>query len=253
MIRVRGYAIEDLIGNITFAEMIWLLLKGELPTRSEAYLLGCALVAAVDHGPHAPSIAIARMAISSGVAINNAVASGVNALGDVHGGAGKQAMDLYATVSERSVQEGISVASAADAEVAERLGRHELIAGFGHRFHPVGPRAPRLLDIVDDAIRHSTVEGTVTATARAVGTSLNRKVGRHVPMNIDGATAVVYGELGFAPDLVRGLFILSRSVGIVAHSWEQSQEGVRVKGPVPKSVGYTYHGPLPRTLAEQRP
>ena len=98
VIRVRGYAIEDLIGNITFAEMIWLLLKGELPTRSEADLLGCALVAAVDHGPHAPSIAIARMAISSGVAINNAVASGVNALGDVHGGAGKQAMDLYAAV-----------------------------------------------------------------------------------------------------------------------------------------------------------
>jgi len=32
-IRYRGYAIEDLIGNIGFAEMIWLMIRGELPAK----------------------------------------------------------------------------------------------------------------------------------------------------------------------------------------------------------------------------
>mgnify|MGYP000582547363 CR=1 FL=1 len=61
-IAVRGYPIQELIGNVTFPEMIWLMLMGELPTREKAALLEAALVSSVDHGPQAPSIAIARMA-----------------------------------------------------------------------------------------------------------------------------------------------------------------------------------------------
>ncbi len=59
-------------------------------------------------------------------------------------------------------------------------------------------------------------------------------------MNIDGATAIIYGELGFAPALARGLFVLSRSVGILAHAWEESQSGSRLKGPLPPSMLPTY-------------
>jgi citrate synthase len=65
-------------------------------------------------------------------------------------------------------------------------------------------------------------------------------------MNIDGITAAIYLELGFPAPLGRGLFILSRSVGILSHAWEQSQQGGRIKGPMPPSVGYTYVGPAPR-------
>ena len=67
-------------------------------------------------------------------------------------------------------------------------------------------------------------------------------------MNIDGATAVVYCELGFAPELGRGVFILSRSVGILAHAWEQMQQGGRIKGPQAKFLNYTYDGPARRDL-----
>ena len=72
--------------------------------------------------------------------------------------------------------------------------------------------------------------------------------GRPIPMNIDGATAVIYSELGFAPELGRGIFILSRSVGILAHAWEQSQQGGRIKGPMSPEIPYRYTGPAPRTL-----
>ena len=85
MIRYRGYAVEDLIGRVSFAEMVYLMTRGELPHPGAAKLLEAALVAAVDHGPQAPSIAAARMAITCGVGINNAMASAINMLGDVHG------------------------------------------------------------------------------------------------------------------------------------------------------------------------
>src|SRR6185295_13945816 len=95
VIRYRGYAIEELIGRIGFAEMVWLMTRGELPKPAQAKLLEAALVAAVDHGPQAPSIAIARMAMTCGVGINNAMASAINVLGDVHGGASEQCVRFY--------------------------------------------------------------------------------------------------------------------------------------------------------------
>ena len=66
-----------------------------------------------------------------------------------------------------------------------------------------------------------------------------------IAMNIDGATAVIFGELGFAPPLARGLFCLSRSVGILAHAWEQQNQGGRNKGPTPPEFRWNYTGNNP--------
>ena len=65
-------------------------------------------------------------------------------------------------------------------------------------------------------------------------------------MNIDGITAVIFCELGFEPELGRGLFILSRSVGILAHAWEQKQQGRRIMGPMPKEIPVPLHRTRPR-------
>jgi citrate synthase len=247
-IRVRGYPIEQLIGAVDFPQMIWLMLRGELPSKAQAALFGAALVAAVDHGPQAPSIAIARMAMTCGVGINNAMASATNVLGDVHGGAGEQAMELYTAIASR-MDGGASVADAARAEIDRFQAEHgKFVPGFGHRFHPVDPRGPRLLALVDAAAKAGTVSGRFAAIGRAVEAELERRTGKHLTMNIDGSAAVIFCELGFAPMLGRGIFILSRSVGILAHAWEQSQQGGRNKGPIPPQFLYTYAGPPPRNL-----
>jgi citrate synthase len=253
-IRFRGYAIEELIGRIGFAEMVYLMTRGELPHPGAAKLLEAALVAAVDHGPQAPSIATARMAITCGVGINNAMASATNMLGDVHGGAGEQCVAFYNAVAARLAGEGAGnpqrIAEAVAAEMtalAERGVRH--VPGFGHRFHPLDPRAPRLLELVDAAAANGVVSGRFAAIARAAEDALAARKGRRIPMNIDGATGVVYAELGFAPPLCRGLFVLSRSVGALAHAWEEMQSGERNKGPIPRHLLWTYTGPPPRRLA----
>ena len=255
MIRYRGYAIEDLIGRISFPAMIWLMLRGELPSEGQADLLGTALMAAVDHGPQAPSIAIARMAATCGVGINNAMASAINVLGDVHGGAGEQCVEIYQAIAAR-MDGGVALAVAVEAELAALAGRGiKFVPGFGHRFHPIDPRAPRLLEVVEAAAAEGVVDGRFAAIGRAVEEALaQRKGGKRIPMNIDGATAVIYAELGFPPPLCRGLFVLSRSVGALAHAWEQMQASERNKGPIPRRYLWRYRGAEPRALSEaERP
>jgi len=228
-IELRGHPVQDLIGTTGFGSMIWLMVRGDLPTAEQTRLLEAALVAGVDHGPHAPSIAIARMTATCGVGLNNAMASAVNALGDSHGGAGQQCVEL--------LDEIVATGDPADAVITRWRERGiRYLPGFGHRFHTVDPRRDPLLALVDEAVAAGVVAGDHLRAARGVETALNRGRGKPIPMNIDGATAVIYAELGFAAPLARGLFVLSRSVGILAHAWEEMGQGRRNKGPMPPSI-----------------
>jgi citrate synthase len=246
-IAMRGYPIEKLIGQISFADMVWLMLRGELPHRRHGELLEAALVAAVDHGPQAPSIAAARMAATCGVGLNGAVATGVNLLGDVHGGAGQQCMQLLAGLADR-----VAAGEEARSVAAEEIGRYRAdgryVPGFGHRFHPRDPRRDPLVELVERAVQDGLLDGRHLQVALAVEAELGRGRADPVPMNIDGATAVVFSELGFAPELGRGLFVLSRSVGILAHAWEEREGGQRIKGPLPPPLLADYAGPARRDL-----
>jgi citrate synthase len=237
-ITVRGEPIEKLMGAVSFVEMIWLMLRGARATPAQARLLEMALVASVDHGPHAPSIAIARMSATCGVELNSAMASAIGILGDVHGGAGQQCVELLDEICAARGADGDLAVAAAEV-VGRWRARSAYLPGFGHRFHPVDPRRAPLLALVDDAVRDGVVAGNHVAAARAV----EELLGARVPMNIDGATAIIYAELGFPPPMARGLFVLSRSVGILAHAWEETQQGRRIKGPIPPSIRPAYLGP----------
>jgi citrate synthase len=160
-------------------------------------------------------------------------------------------MELYEAIhgaqqrgAANAVEEGLERFSAAHGKI---------IPGFGHRFHPVDPRSGRLLALVDEARDKGAVPGRYAKIGREVEAALARRKGRHLPMNIDGATAVIFCELGFPPPLGRGLFILSRSVGILAHAWEQTLQGGRIKGPMPPAIPYRYTGPETRPPQPQPP
>lgn len=238
-ILLRGYPVEQLIGRVTFAEQIWLMLRGELPSAAQGRLLEAALVAAVDHGPQAPSIAAARMAATCGVGLNSAVATGAGLLGDTHGGAGQQCMEVL---------ERIMGGEPAGEIVAQYRARTEYVPGFGHRFHPRDPRRDPLLALVRDAVDAGEIPGRALAAGLELEAALAAGRTRPVPMNIDGATAIIYAELCFPAELGRGLFVLSRSVGILAHAWEEHEGGARIKGPLPKPLLAGYHGKPPRDL-----
>lgn len=251
-IRIRGYEIQDLIGNISFPAMIWLMMRGELPNEAQSHLFGAVLVAGVDHGPQAPVIAIARMAITCGIGINGAMASGINVLGDVHGGAGQQCMELLADIRARA-DKGASFDEAVAAGVAAFHEEHgKFVPGFGHRFHTIDPRSVRLSVLIREAQAKGVVSGRSLAIAEAVQTHISKGKTERIAMNIDGITATVLLELGFPPEMGRGIFILSRSVGACAHAYEQSLKGERIKGPTPPQAGFRYKGVAPRTLPDKQ-
>ena len=247
-IAIRGYPVEQLIGRVRFPEMIWLMLRGELPTAAQAELLEAALVPGVDHGPHAPSIAISRMAVTCGLPVNGAMASAINVLDDVHGGAGQQCMELYREIDREAGSDGDLVAAAAAVLKRRADAGDKIVPGFGHRFHPIDPRTAPLFALVERARKEGTVTGRFAAIGHAVEEALRAAKGRHIPMNIDGITAVIFCELGFEPELGRGIFALSRAVGILAHAWEQKQRGGRIKGPMTPQIPYRYSGPARRAV-----
>jgi citrate synthase len=216
------------------------------PAPAQAALLERALVAAVDHGPRAPSIAAARMAATCGVGLHGAISTGVGLLGDVHGGAGQQCMELLDRIEREARHDPLDQVVARS--LAELRAAHRYVPGFGHRFHPRDPRRDPLLRATHEAVRAGTVAGRYLAVAEEMERQLAAGRTRPVPMNIDGATAVIYSELGFAPELGRGLFILSRSVGILAHAWEERSGGRRIKGPIPPPLLPTYVGEPERRL-----
>ena len=189
-IAIRGYPIQELIGRVRFPDMIWLMLRGDLPSRGQSDLLEAALVPGVDHGPHAPSIAISRMAVSCGLPVNGAMASAINVLDDIHGGAGQQCMELYREIDEAAGRDGDLVQVATVIIEKHRSAGEKIVPGFGHRFHPVDPRTAPLLELVAKAEAAGVVSGRFAAIGRAVESAISSLKGRHIPMNIDGITAV---------------------------------------------------------------
>ncbi len=237
-IHVRGYDITELMGTITYAQAVYLILKGELPTVAEARMMEAILVSSIDHGATPPSVLAARTVLSGGNSLNTAVAAGVMAIGDVHGGAIEQCARI---LQKWAAQEGSAEASA-EALVKDLREQKRRMPGFGHRLHGIDPRTVRLLSLA----RETGFSGQHIELARAVEAELEKQLGRKLPMNVDGAVGAVISDMGFDWRLGKGFFIISRTAGLVAHVYEEwtREKPMRRLGPPPSA----YDGPEIRRL-----
>ncbi|WMT18828.1 citryl-CoA lyase [Parageobacillus toebii] len=247
---IRGYPIEELIGNISYTQMLYLLLCGEILSEKKAKLLESVLVAGADHGPRAPSIAAARMAATCGISFNSCVATGINVLGDVHGGAVEKAMHLFyetASLLDTHPEKELSSIVKEKFVLFQREGKK--IPGFGHQLHDDDPRVRRLYGLAQRLIEEGEIKGRYLAIAEAYRTQLERAKGKKITMNIDGVAAAIQCELSIPAEAAKGIFALSRGMGIVAHAFEELQNGVLIKGPCPNRDDLVrYSGPAKRHL-----
>ena len=243
-IRVRGYDLGELISGRSFADTVHLLLLGELPSPARRRLVEAIMVASVDHGLRAPSVGAVRIAASCGLPVNHAMASAVNILGDVHGGAGQQLLeDLDALLARIDAGE-FDQEDAARSYVADNKRRRRRIPGFGHPYHRRrDPRRDPVMDLAADAVRSGDVAGRHVGLVEAI----ERELGT-VPMNVDGAAAAVCGELGMTPAMARGMFVVARSAGLLAHAIEESGQPTVLKSVLPPWIDPPYSGSGPRTL-----
>lgn len=239
-IRIRGYDVAALMTGRTFTDTIFLLHQGRLPHPHERTLLDAVLTAVADHGAGAPSCAAARLALSGNrQSVSAAVAAGVLAVGDDHGGAGSGCMALIAAGLDRARSEGLSLDEAAARAVAEARVAGRRLPGFGHRVHTTDPRTKILFDLA----RAGGVAGDGIAFVEAIERAVAAAV-KPLPMNIDGALAGVLHDLGFSPPFGRLVFIIGRVAGLTAEVAEElsRERPMRIRIPV------EYDGEAPRAL-----
>lgn len=220
----RGYNQKDLIEKIRYSDMVYLLLKGRLPSVREGKLFNHVLVSFCDHGVTPPSTQTARLITSSGSPVNSAIAGALLSFGHKHAGAIQQSMELYqSSISSLHLIEdsGIDnklIAGLAIDIVSEYLGENKKIPGFGHRYHKVDPRAEKLMEL---AITEGLI-GPHVKLALAIEDLLFER--KKIRLNVDGANAAILSDLGFDPELGLGVFIVGRVPGILAHIREEKMD-----------------------------
>ena len=220
----RGYNQRDLIEKIRYSDMVFLLLKGRLPTVKQARIFNHVLVSFCDHGVTPPSTQTARLIASSGSPLNSAVAGALLSFGHKHAGAIEKSMELYqskigsAHLIDDPDIDNKQIASLAIEIYKDYVLKGKKIPGFGHRYHKIDPRADKLIEV---AINEGFI-GPHLKLALAVQDLLAEK--KNIRLNVDGANAAILSDLGFDPELGLGVFIIGRVPGIIAHIHEERME-----------------------------
>ena len=220
----RGYNQRDLIEKIRYGDMVYLMLKGRIPSVKEGKMFNHVLVSFCDHGVTPPSTQTARLVASSGSPINSAIAGALLSFGHKHAGAIEQTMELYQSkinslyLTEDSQINNKQIASLAIDIHNEYMAGDEKMPGFGHRYHDVDPRADKLMSL---AIKEGFV-GPHIKLALALQDLIYQNKG--IKLNVDGANAAILSDLGFDPELGLGVFMIGRIPGIIAHVHEEKME-----------------------------
>lgn len=212
---VRGYDLNDLVGNLSLTEMAYLVWRGKLPSEAHARMLDALLVSLAEHA-FSPSSAASRFVASGGVPLHVGVAGGMLAIGAVHGTADRPA-ELFKDAIALMKREGLSREEVARrvAEEARKEGRR--LPGFHHAQHIRDPRTVRLLELSE---RYG-VSGPHVAMARAIEAATEEFWGRRIYLNGPGAMGAICMDMGFDSELIKGIFLLSRTVSLVAHTYEE--------------------------------
>jgi citrate synthase len=216
----KGYRQEDLIGNVPYSHVVYLLLKGDLPSNEHGKMMDAILTACIDHGVTPPSSIASRVVASGGVPLPTAVAAGVLSIGDAHGGAIEKGAKFLQEGIYRMVDEGKTIDEIANILVSESREKKKRILGFGHRVHTDDPRTKRLFSLADKL----NISGSHIALSKAIKRELTSQTGKNLPINVDGAIAAITSDMSFDWRLGKAFFLLGRVAGLTAHVYEEQTE-----------------------------
>jgi citrate synthase len=242
VILVRGRELaRELIGSITFTEHFWLLLTGALPSAAQLRVIDATLVAIAEHGL-VPSVQASRMTLAAAPeSLQGAVAAGILGCGSVVLGSSEAAGRFLAEIAQRD-------ASAANLEntitelVREYRQSKRAIPGYGHSLHrDFDPRARRLIEVATVA----GVAGRHVEIATTVEKLLPQLLGRPLALNVSGAIPAVLLDAGFPLLALKGVPLLARTAGLVAHLLEEQQRGIGFVMSHAAAQAIDYDGELP--------
>ena len=212
----------DLIGKLTFTDAFFLMATGRTPNTGQSAILDACLIAIAEHGL-TPSVQAARMTYAADpAALQGAVAAGVLGCGTVILGAADLCRKLLQEILEKA-SDGGDLSSAALAVAAAYREAKRPIPGYGHPLHkPVDPRAERLI-----ALAHEKgLAGRSVAAATALTPAVAKVWGKPLPMNVSMAIATVAMDADIPASLIRGIPILARTAGLLAHLAEEADNPI---------------------------
>lgn len=247
-ILIRGYPVDEMMGRLSFADAVYLLLMGDLPSPAIGRMLNAVLVSSLDHGVTPPSTLAARNVATTGAPLKDSVAAGILAFGPRHGGDIESCM-RFLDQGLTMARAGHTLQQAADQLVGECLKEGTTPPGFGHRIHTRDPRAARLFQMALEL----ELEGEHVRLIRAMERTVAAKqeaFGRLLPVNVDGAIAAISADLGFAYELGNAIFLISRLPGLIAHAHEERLRQAPMRQIDPKD--HDYDGAQEHRLPEGR-
>jgi citryl-CoA lyase len=245
---VRGYPLEEIVEKLSFVEAMWLLLRGELPTRQQADIWELTMKVAMDQQLISSATSAARFVASAHPESPiPGVAAGILAHGSVTGSP-RPAAEMIYQASELMARERLSREEIAARTVDQYLVEEGTVPGFGHPLHKeTEPRA----EILRRKVQELGGWGEKAQLFEAIHIALCQRLGKPLPINLAGMMAAVYCELGFEPVEIEALAAVGYGYAIVAHVAEEIREGVPLRV-IPDALGAKYTGPAERHIPDDR-
>lgn len=228
-IEVHGMSLPDeLLGHINLGDMAFLLLAGRRPTPQESVLFNAVAVTLVEHGITPSSLAARLTYAGAPEALQAAVAAGLCGLGTVFVGTTEgTAKMLY-----EALPLGTKGTPPADLEriardtVAAFRARGQIVPGLGHPVHkPIDPRTPRLFQLA----KENGFSGDYIALEQLICAEAQRVTGNTLPINATGAIGSICCELGLPWQIVCGIGVFARAIGLVGHLLEESKNPIALE------------------------
>lgn len=207
---------QDLIGKLSFTEMMFFQILGRVPTKPEGAVVDACLVTLMEHGL-TPSALASRLVYSSATeAMQGAVAAGLLGVGSLFVGT----MEGAASLVEQIIKAQDREAEALLIAETHRANKTPL-PGFGHHMHkPDDPRSIRLFQIAED----EGITGEHIQAIRALSNAIDKTYGKHITINATGAIAAALGDCGVPAEIMRGFAIITRAAGLVGHIHEEQHK-----------------------------
>jgi citrate synthase len=217
-ITVRGLDLTtEILGRLDIGQMAFLDIMGRLPSKEEDAVFNSLVVALVEHGL-VPSVLAARLTyLGAPDSFQAAVAAGLSGLGSVFVGSIEGAARMVQEAAPL-LDAGQSVDAVAAQIVAKFKAAKQAIPGLGHPIHKqVDPRTARLLAIAEE----NGFKGRHVGLLLAIAGAAEQAGGKALPINVSGAIGAIASEIGLDWRICRGIGLIARSIGLVAHLLEE--------------------------------
>ena len=216
---VRGADLcGDLIGQMAFGDYFFFLLTGRRPDAAASAVLNATLVAIAEHGL-VPSVQAARMTLAAAPdAMQGAVAAGILGSGSVILGASETAGRLFEDVHQAATRGDGDLKAAARTAVAALRAARQAIPGYGHPLHKA--RDPRVAKLFEVSARAGASQRYIEI-AEAVEAVIPEVVGKDLRLNVSAAIPAVLLGVGFPLNALKGVPMLARTAGLIAHLSEE--------------------------------